>query len=266
MSFFSRIANSIQKNLEAQKISASNADRLMQSVIQGFNANETSNQIEQRIASLALTPDDVRRAGPPTFSQLIETIAQNGRFSPQQESTLLIVANRLGIPSDVVTRSFQRLSLCRLSYDIERGGLPSVQVSGLMLHKGESACWSEPAAILDERVVDRQYVGGYAGVSFRVTRGVYFRTGGVRGHIETRKGIVPTSTGRFVLTNQRLIFLGDAMSIDVPWSKILNVDFYQDGIRISQTGRSKPTLIRFDHAENTEVIGQLISRIMNEVT
>ena len=236
----------------------------MQSVIEGFNANETSSQLAERIDSLALPPNDLQRAGPHTFSQLIETIEHDGHFTPQQESTLLVLANRLGVPPDVVTRSFQRLSRCRLLYDIEHGGLPSIQVPGLMLRKGEVAHWSEPGAILEERVVNRQYVGGYSGVSLRIMRGVYYRTGGVRGHVETTKGIVPTSLGNLVLTNQRLIFLGNKTSLDIPWSKILNLDFYRDGIGFAKSGRSSPTVIKFNHDGNTDIIGHIISRIVNQ--
>lgn len=46
--------------------------------------------------------------------------------------------------------------------------------------------------------------------------------------------------GELVLTSFRLIFIGDMRSIDLPLAKINGVEQFTNGIRINQTGRSKP--------------------------
>ncbi len=269
MSIFSRIAESIQRVREAQRLAAESERRaaetttsVLETVIKGFNANEEPEEIGHQLATI---PDDQLKAvGSKVFTGLLAVVEQQGTLSPRQERTLVSVANHLAVPPEMVTQGLQRLSKCRLLYDINSGNLPSIQIPGLMLHKGEVAHWSEPGAIIEERVVNRQYVGGYSGVSLRIMRGVYYRTGGVRGHVETTKGIVPTSLGNLVLTNQRLIFLGNKTSLDIPWSKVLNMDFYRDGIGVAKSGRSSPTVIKFNHDGNTDIIGHIISRIINQ--
>ncbi|HGO9395876.1 TPA: hypothetical protein ACLBY6_000037 [Neisseria meningitidis] len=46
--------------------------------------------------------------------------------------------------------------------------------------------------------------------------------------------------GELVLTNFRLIFVGNMRSIDLPLDKINSVECFQSSIRISQSGKNKP--------------------------
>ncbi|EFE50204.1 hypothetical protein [Neisseria elongata] len=48
--------------------------------------------------------------------------------------------------------------------------------------------------------------------------------------------------GELLLTNFRLIFIGDKRNIDLPLDKIIGVECFQGGIRISQSGKNKPIL------------------------
>jgi len=95
-------------------------------------------------------------------------------------------------------------------------------------------------------------------------KGVYIRTGGVRGHVETQKGLVPISHGDLVLTNMRVIFHGDKKSMDARWDRVLDVEFLADGVRFSVSNRSKPTLIAFSHPKNTEIVRIVVSRIIKQ--
>lgn len=73
----------------------------------------------------------------------------------------------------------------------------------------------------------------------------------------------PLSIGELILTNRRLIFRGSQKSISCAWNKLLDIQFFADGIRFSQTSRSKPVTVQFHQRGNVEVIGSLISYIAN---
>jgi len=63
-------------------------------------------------------------------------------------------------------------------------------------------------SFLEARSV-RQTIGGYGGPTFRVAKGVSFRLGGVSARSVSHDEIKKIDQGTLVLTNKRLIFLGD---------------------------------------------------------
>jgi len=75
---------------------------------------------------------------------------------------------------------------------------------------------------------------------------------------------VPISRGDLVLTNRRIVFRGDRRSVAAEWTKVIDVSLYLDGIKVSVTNRAKPVLIRFADSRNAEIVGVVVSRLINE--
>jgi len=235
------------------------------SVLASMENNETPEQFEQRIKSVNNSALDLKQFGQIAFSTAVQLIKQDNRLTPTREKLLEAIVSRFEILPTVVKETEPDLSRGRVLYGLDQGNLPEVVVPGLVLLKGETAYWSETGAILEERVVNRQYVGGSSGVSVRIMKGVYLRGGGFRGHIESQKGIVPVSSGSLVLTNHRLIFHGDNKSMDTQWEKLLDVEFFKDGVRFSISHRSKPITIQFSYPENTEIVQEIVSHIVSQL-
>jgi hypothetical protein len=132
-----------------------------------------------------------------------------------------------------------------------------------MLQKNEVAFWCEPGNILEERVVGRRYEGGSQGVSFRIMKGVSYRVGAHRGHIVTDKAVVPVSAGHLIITNKRVIFRGDSKSFSIKFDKLLELNFYSDGVRLTDE-KGKPRLVRFAEEGNTDIVGAILSHAVNK--
>lgn len=78
------------------------------------------------------------------------------------------------------------------------------------------------SALVEPRRGPSHRVGGYAGPSFRVAKGIYLHAGGYSG--KTIPGeVVPTviDTGTAVVTDQRVVFLGAKVTREFDWSKML---------------------------------------------
>ena len=120
-------------------------------------------------------------------------------------------------------------------------GLPPIQEPPVMLKKGEEALLVMPDAVdLYEERVRHEYQGGTAGVSLRVAKGMSVRAGGFKGErvpVSEQKHI---DTGSLTVTNKRLIFIGPSKSTSFATNKILNVEGYDDGIRVNREGKQKP--------------------------
>jgi hypothetical protein len=80
------------------------------------------------------------------------------------------------------------------------------------------------------------YSSGSSGVSVRVMKGVTIHSGRTLGHVV--KGIVTVSSGEVVISDQRVIFAGDAKSFTIPLAKLINVTNYADGIAFHEEHKS----------------------------
>jgi hypothetical protein len=116
---------------------------------------------------------------------------------------------------------------------IELGELPVIG-SPIPLQKKEVAHFHFSSVLcMQERVVSREYSGGSAGVSFRVSRGVSYRVGSHRGHSVNRSELVSLGSGDLILTSKRLVFSGER-AFSIPLLKILHFVPGCDGLEITK--------------------------------
>ena len=113
-------------------------------------------------------------------------------------------------------------------------------------------------------MVDRQFVGGSSGASFRIARGVSYRVGNFRGHTVTKRAVVPVSTGSLVITSKRLVFLGDNKGFNSRLDKLLDVHLFAHGLRV-EDGAGRPHNFVFESRGNIDVIGAILTHAVNSV-
>jgi hypothetical protein len=111
--------------------------------------------------------------------------------------------------------------------------------SSIILKEKEELQLMLPNVVLREARSVRTSSGGYAGPSFRVAKGVYFRTGAFSAQSESHDVLKELDRGRLTLTNKRLIFTGAMRSSEITLSKIVAIEPYSDGIVVRASGHSK---------------------------
>jgi hypothetical protein len=87
----------------------------------------------------------------------------------------------------------------------------------------------------EERVVGRR--GSSGGVSFRVARGLWLRTGSFGS--KAVQEITELDMGEFVITSQRLIFVGNRKLIEYPLAKILCINASKTQLAVARSGKQK---------------------------
>jgi hypothetical protein len=97
----------------------------------------------------------------------------------------------------------------------------------------ENISFQEPRAV-------RQTHAAYGGPTIRVAKGVSFRLGGASARSESHDEIRVIDQGKLVLTNKRLIFIGDKRTVNIDLKKILAVQAYRDGIELQRENKQKP--------------------------
>ncbi|MBP9665196.1 MAG: hypothetical protein KBD94_11280 [Pyrinomonadaceae bacterium] len=239
---------------------------LWQIVADGVITNEEMNALGRFYQENALTADEFAKVRDVVFNQVVAHYTADRRITDAEENTLMQIGRRLGLSDSALSNVSSHINYFALLNTVETcalADLPVTESSGIILQRAEIDYLNFAASLLEERVVNRQIVGRSSGMSFRLMKGVSYRVGQSRGQILSQTGIVPISDGGFVVTNQRLIFSGDRKSVNAPLGKILDVDFYKDGLRFSLTNRQKPVTVQFFTEQSAELMAMYVSRVLN---
>lgn len=177
------------------------------------------------------------------YQQVYNKTIADRSLTVEEERQLSQIQSELGVPGDSVAHELSTLARLKLIREAQEGRLPVLRESPILLKHGELPHFVTDADLLEERVVDRGYVGGSQGVSIRIMRGVSYRIGGHRGHLVSKTDIIKVDHGKVVITNKRVAFAGLRASFSVPYGKILNFNVFQDGIQLNREGKTKPQVL-----------------------
>jgi hypothetical protein len=136
--------------------------------------------------------------------------------------------------------------------------LAPIEVTNVVHGADELFYWEQPAALWEVET-HSQYVGGYSGVSVSIDRGVYARTGGMRGHKESKESLDPIDTGTLYLSDRRLVFSGGRGVVEIPYKKIGAIVPFKDGARVDKINGKPLTFVTGD-ARMSIVLGRAINR------
>lgn len=127
---------------------------------------------------------------------------------------------------------------------------------GILLQRGEDLLWSSEARAAEAARVNRTIRSG-AGVSVRLARGVYYRTGVGDYTPVSRTALQPL--GRvFVAVTTKGVLVGGAEVRRVPFEKILAVQPASDGLILQTDWKTRPFLVLFLDEADTGVIANSI--------
>lgn len=128
-----------------------------------------------------------------------------------------------------------------------------------VVHESDEKFYWEQAAELWEVETHSEFVGGYSGVSVRIARGVYARTGGGRGHRVSKESLDPIDRGEIYLSDKRLLFSGSRGVVEIPYKKIGAILPFKDGARIDRINAKPMTFVTHD-ARLPIILGRAINK------
>lgn len=112
--------------------------------------------------------------------------------------------------------------------------------------KSETVLWVFKEVDYLTEVTRREFQAGSSGMSFRIARGVYYRTGSSRGRTVTSKSMEVVDSGIMGITTKHIYWagqqgFGNSKSFRIRLNRIVSLDDYIDGIGIMRdTQRAKP--------------------------
>lgn len=190
-----------------------------------------------------ISDDDARAIYCETFDEAIERYLNDGVIDQSEERTVARFMQFTNLPQQVLNanRSLEKVVQSKVLQEILDGKVPAprITISGsfpFLLGKNEHLLWLFRDVTLQMQKVRRETVGRTRGVSVRICKGVYYRTGGFKGTPVETTYMQRIGTGSVCLTDKNLYFHSPEKSLKIPFSKILSLDPYSNGLGVQKDG------------------------------
>ena len=122
-----------------------------------------------------------------------------------------------------------------LEADLKVNGMRPIQTSLVLKPKEIAAV--EVDATLCRFKSKTEFVGGSHGLSIPLGHGFRYRVSSFRGHPVQSEYLAHLDTGKLIVTNMRLVFLGAKREVSTPIAKLLQIEPYSDAIGIAREGK-----------------------------
>lgn len=162
----------------------------------------------------------------------------DGMLTDREQQQIELYASSLGIALNCLPSQHQNESLARIGQamilkDLQNGIMPKNPLTvPVMLGRGEVAIWVYDNVTMYQEKFIREYQGGSRGVSYRICKGVTYRTGSFKGRPVERSSMECVGTGSLVITNKHFFFHCPTASVKIPYSKLVGVTPYSDGLEV----------------------------------
>lgn len=174
----------------------------------------------------------------------VDRMLDDNFLSAEEEHAFAAITSRFNISEADLRGAWTRIVQAGLLRDLMEGKIPErMNFTGhpFRLQKSETLIWVFQNVGYSTVRTRTEFRGGHAGVSVRVARGLYFRTGGFKGRPVRREEAVRVDTGLLGVTTRHLYFAGSRRSFRVRHDRIVTLVPYSDGVGIMRDGvRAKP--------------------------
>lgn len=250
-------------------------DRLGQKLFQGFVVEFFAHGVP--MSQVAVNTNSVTSVLPlnsqlrdEAYMNVLNKAATNfmkdGTLSDSEEQQLTTYANSIGLslnclPTQYANETLERIGQAIVLKELSQGKLPQKsQTVPVMLTKGEAVLWEYNHVAMYQEKIEIEHQGRTGGFSFRICKGVTYRTGQFKGRPVEHRSMNWVGEGSLVVTNKNLIFHCDTASVKIPFSKLVGVTPYSDGLEVHKD-EAKPKRMVFQGFDSWFILN-----VLNQVT
>ena len=212
-----------------------------------FAENEPMAKVEKRTQIvtrlLPISSDQKESAGLKALDKAAHKYLSNGLITDSEQAHLDDFSKALQLPVNNLPASYkgsdiEKMQQASILRKIQNGQIPSQSnfTIPIMLSSGEYIIWQYPNVTMYQEKITKEWVGRSSGWSYRVCKGVYYRTGSSKGHPIEHSSMESVGVGTLVLTNKNIIFYSPQKSSKVPYKKLIGVTPYSDGMELQKDG------------------------------
>ena len=186
------------------------------------------------------------------FDKAVETFLDDGVISNEERDKISSFKKYFNLDQNILNKngSFEKVAKGLILNDVFQGKLPDnrLNISGnspFLLEKGETLIWIFQDVEFYEQQSKTTFQGKSQGVRFKIAKGVYYRTGHFKGNPVTTTQMTMIANGILGLTNKNIYFASTSKSFKTPYTKLISITQYSDGVGLQKDGASaKPQIFK----------------------
>lgn len=178
------------------------------------------------------------------WESAVEIAFQDDVLSHDEEKNLDALQNHFSIPQEQLNNNgaYEKLIKGVILREVLNGTVPEkLNIEGNLpfnLQKSEKIVWLFQDVKYYEEKSRTRYVGGSQGVSIRVAKGIYYRTGGFKGERVQESETIHADTGLLGITNKHVYFAGPSKRFRIAFNKIVAFEPFSDGIGVQRDAQT----------------------------
>lgn len=141
---------------------------------------------------------------------------------------------------------------------VENHAITALSNPSIMLKKDEVAFFEQSASLLVTQNKAVGSTGRSSGISVRVAKGVYLRSGG-SGSQKIYRDVTTRFTGLLSITNQRISFMQAQKAFEIPLEKLTNISANHNILILQQSNKSYK--LEF---HNADIVEQFIRKLCSD--
>ena len=216
-------------------------------------ANRFRELIDQDAAQNYVKPDECDQLVRQGLGTVIRAAVDREQgLSSADDERIDELQKAFGLTLNTLGPSGTVLAKARILRAIDTGKVSTIniQLDGNLaprLEDNERPIWSFNGVNYLTMRARTQYVGHSSGVSIRIAKGLYYRTGAYRGEPIRSEYLSNEDRGSLTITDHNVYFVGAHRALKIPLNKIASCHLYSDGIEILRNGvTAKPSVFTLD--------------------
>jgi hypothetical protein len=186
------------------------------------------------------------------YDKAVDSFLDNGIISIEENQRLENFQELMDLGQDElnINGSFNRKIQSEILREVSEGivSTSKLNITGnlpFLLQKNENILWLFQNVEFQEQRTKTIYQGRSQGVSIKIAKGLYYRTGSFKGNPVSTQQMTILGNGILALTNKNLYFASSTKNIKIPYSKLISITPYSDGIGLQEDGASaKPKIFK----------------------
>lgn len=231
---------------------ASIPNEISQSITSTSDFSNLNNEIISLAKTAYVNQNELSELYGLGFDKAVETFLDDGVISKNEEEKISSFKKYFNLDQNTLNKngSFEKVAKGLILNDIFQGKLPDnrLDISGnspFLLGKDETLIWIFQSVEFYEQRTKTTFEGRSQGISIKIAKGVYYRTGQFKGNPVTNTQMTLIANGMFALTNKNMYFASATKSFKTPYSKLISMTQYSDGIGLQKDGVSaKPQIFK----------------------
>lgn len=217
--------------------------------ISGNDLNILENKIKEMASNSYISDNLIKNLIISGWENAVKRAFDDGILTEEEEKNIINMMDHFLLNRNVLDNNgaYTKVVKGAVLRDILNGKIPDrVRVDGELpfnFQKKEKLVWLFQKVDYYEQKVRHRYEGGMQGVSIRLAKGLYYRTGAFKGRRVETTETIHSDIGLFGVTDKHIYFAGSNKKFRVNYCKIVCFDPYSDGIGIQRdASTAKPQL------------------------